>query len=121
MQPKSPSIGFVVSKLAERNMLPVIYFIFSRRGCDKAIENIKDLTLVSYSEANIISQKLDVYLKNNKEAIKDKSQCEALKRGIASHHAGLLPAWKELVEELFQQGLITVSYTHLTLPTILPV
>ena len=46
----------------------------------------------------MISQKLDFYLKNNKEAIKDKSQCEALKRGIASHHAGLLPAWKELVE-----------------------
>ena len=73
MQPKSPSIGFVISKLAEQNMLPAIYFIFSRRGCDKAIENIKDLTLVSYSEASMISQKLDVYLKNNQEAIKDKS------------------------------------------------
>ncbi|MBO6959987.1 MAG: DEAD/DEAH box helicase [Prochlorococcus marinus CUG1438] len=115
MQPKSPSIGFVISKLAERNMLPAIYFIFSRRGCDKAIENIKDLTLVSYVEANMISQKLDVYLKNNQEAIKDKSQCEALKRGIASHHAGLLPAWKELVEELFQQGLIKVVFATETL------
>jgi len=115
IQPKSPPIGFVVSKLAERNMLPAIYFIFSRRGCDKAIENIKDLTLVSYSEASKISQKLDVYLKNNQEAIKDKSQCEALKRGIASHHAGLLPAWKELVEELFQQGLIKVVFATETL------
>ncbi len=115
MQPKSPSIGFVISKLAERNMLPAIYFIFSRRGCDKAIENIKDLTLVSYSEASMITQKLDVYLKNNQEAIKDKSQCEALKRGIASHHAGLLPAWKELVEELFQQGLIKVVFATETL------
>ncbi len=115
MQPKSPSISFVISKLAERNMLPAIYFIFSRRGCDKAIENIKDLTLVSYSEASMISQKLDVYLKNNQEAIKDKSQCEALKRGIASHHAGLLPAWKELVEELFQQGLIKVVFATETL------
>ncbi|KGF97187.1 hypothetical protein EU96_1828 [Prochlorococcus marinus str. MIT 9302] len=115
MQPKSPSIGFVISKLAERNMLPAIYFIFSRRGCDKAIENIKDLTLVSYLEASMISQKLDVYLKNNQEAIKDKSQCEALKRGIASHHAGLLPAWKELVEELFQQGLIKVVFATETL------
>ncbi len=115
MQPKSPSIGFVISKLAERNMLPAIYFIFSRRGCDKAIENIKDLTLVSYSEANKISQKLDVYLKNNQEAIKDKFQCEALKRGVASHHAGLLPAWKELVEELFQQGLIKVVFATETL------
>ncbi len=115
MQPKSPSIGFVISKLSERNMLPAIYFIFSRRGCDKAVENIKNLTLVSYSEANIISKKLDVYLKNNQEAIKDKSQCDALIRGIASHHAGLLPAWKELVEELFQQGLIKVVFATETL------
>ena len=114
-QPKSPTIGFIVSKLAERNMLPAIYFIFSRRGCDKAVENLKDLSLVNYSEANLISQKLDFYLKNNQEGIKDKSHCEALKRGIASHHAGLLPAWKELVEELFQQGLIKVVFATETL------
>ena len=115
MQPKAPSIAFVVSKLAERNMLPAIYFIFSRRGCDKAVEYVKDLSLVSYSEANLISQRLDVYLKNNEEGIKDKFHCEALKRGIASHHAGLLPAWKELVEELFQQGLIKVVFATETL------
>ena len=47
MQPKSPSIGFVISKLTEQNMLPAIYFIFSRRGCDKAIENVKDLSLIA--------------------------------------------------------------------------
>ena len=115
MQPKAPPIAFVVSKLAERNMLPAIYFIFSRRGCDKAVEYIKDLSLVSYSEANSISKRLDVYLKNNEEGVKDKFHCEALKRGIASHHAGLLPAWKELVEELFQQGLIKVVFATETL------
>ena len=115
MQPKSPPIGFVISKLAERDMLPAIYFIFSRRGCDKAVEHIKDLSLVSYLEANLISQRLDIYLKNNQDGIKDKFHCEALKRGIASHHAGLLPAWKELVEELFQQGLIKVVFATETL------
>ncbi len=115
IQPKAPSISFVVSKLAERNMLPAIYFIFSRRGCDKAIEHLKDLSLVSYAEANLISQRLDVYLKNNDEGLKDKVHCEALRRGIASHHAGLLPAWKELVEELFQQGLIKVVFATETL------
>ncbi len=115
IQPKSPPIGFVISKLAERNMLPAIYFIFSRRGCDKAVENIKDLSLVSYSEANLISQRLNIYLENNADGIKDKFHCEALKRGIASHHAGLLPAWKELVEELFQKGLIKVVFATETL------
>ena len=115
IQPKSPSISFVVSKLAERNMLPAIYFIFSRRGCDKAVENIKDLSLVSYSEANLISQKLNTYLENNEEGINYNFHCAALKRGIASHHAGLLPAWKELVEELFQEGLIKVVFATETL------
>ena len=115
IQPKSPPIGFVISKLAERDMLPAIYFIFSRRGCDKAVEHIKDLSLVSYLEANLISQRLDIYLKNNQDGIKDKFHCEALKRGIASHHAGMLPAWKELVEELFQQGLIKVVFATETL------
>jgi superfamily II RNA helicase len=33
-QPEAPPIGFVVAQMAERNMLPAIYFIFSRRGCD---------------------------------------------------------------------------------------
>ena len=114
-QPKSPPISFVVEKLAERNLLPAIYFIFSRKGCDKAIEYIKDLTLVNYSEASRISKKLSIYEKNNKEAIKDKLHFDAIKRGIASHHAGLLPAWKELVEELFQEGLIKVVFATETL------
>ena len=115
LQPKSPPIAFIISKLAERNMLPAIYFIFSRKGCDKAIENIKDLSLVNYSEASKISQRLKEYSKNNSEAIKDKLHFEALTRGIASHHAGLLPAWKELVEELFQKGLIKVVFATETL------
>jgi len=114
-QPKSPPISFVVEKLAERDLLPAIYFIFSRKGCDKAVEYIKDLSLVNYSEANKISQKLSLYEKNNKEAIKNKIHFDALKRGIASHHAGLLPAWKELVEELFQEGLIKVVFATETL------
>ena len=114
-QPKSPPISFIVEKLAERDLLPAIYFIFSRKGCDKAIEYIKDLSLVNYSEANKISQKLSLYEKNNREVIKNKIHFDALKRGIASHHAGLLPAWKELVEELFQEGLIKVVFATETL------
>ena len=114
-QPKSPPLSFVISNLAERKMLPAIYFIFSRRGCDKAVENLKDLSLVNYKEASLINQKLSQYIKNNQEGIKDKLNFEALKRGVASHHAGQLPAWKELVEELFQMGLIKVVFATETL------
>ncbi len=114
-QPKSPPISFVVSKLFDQNMLPAIYFIFSRKGCDRALENINQLTLVNYKEANLISQKLKQYQKYSQVGIKDQSLFDALKRGIASHHAGLLPAWKELVEDLFQEGLIKVVFATETL------
>ena len=114
-QPKSPPLSFVISNLAERKMLPAIYFIFSRRGCDKAVANLKDLSLVNYKEANLINEKLSQYIKNNQEGIKDQLNFEAIKRGIASHHAGQLPAWKELVEELFQMGLIKVVFATETL------
>ncbi len=115
LQPKVPPIDFVISKLFNQNMLPAIYFIFSRKGCDRALENINHLSLVNYKEANLISQKLNQYSKYNPESIKDKFLFESLKRGIASHHAGLLPAWKELVEELFQEGLIKVVFATETL------
>tara|TARA_Y100001978_G_scaffold167949_1_gene156234 strand:- start:9813 stop:12392 length:2580 start_codon:yes stop_codon:yes gene_type:complete len=115
MQPKAPPITFVISKLFDQNMLPAIYFIFSRKGCDRALENINHLTLVNYHEANLISQEIKLYIKNNQEGIKDKLHFDALKKGIASHHAGLLPAWKELVERLFQRGLIKVVFATETL------
>jgi len=115
VQPKSPSISFVISKLFDQNMLPAIYFIFSRKGCDRALESINHLNLVNYKEASLISQRLKQYSKYNQEGIKDNVLFEALKKGIASHHAGLLPAWKELVEELFQKGLIKVVFATETL------
>ena len=114
-QPKSPSIAFVVSKLAERKMLPAIYFIFSRKGCERAIENIKHLSLVTQQEANLIQKRLLEFTQTNQEGVRDKLHHEALLKGIASHHAGLLPAWKELIEELFQQGLIKVVFATETL------
>ena len=115
IQPKSPPISFVISKLFDQNMLPAIYFIFSRKGCDRALQNINHLNLVNYQEANLISKKLQEYKKYNPEGINDKFLFDALRRGIASHHAGLLPAWKEFVEGLFQQGLIKVVFATETL------
>lgn len=111
---KAPSIHYVLSQLRKRDMLPAIYFIFSRRGCDRAVEDTGGLTLVSRTESIALKEQIDAFLARNPEAART-DQVDPLYRGIAAHHAGVLPAWKGLVEELFQQGLIKVVFATETL------
>lgn len=113
-QPEAPSITFTVNQLRERDMLPAIYFIFSRRGCDKAVAECAELNLVTPAEAEILKAHLEEFAQYNPEALRT-NQVEALQRGIAAHHAGVLPAWKGLIEELFQQGLVKVVFATETL------
>lgn len=113
-RPEAPSISDVLSQLKARDMLPAIYFIFSRRGCDKAVAEVGDLWLVDAEESQILRRQIDDFLNRNPEAGRA-GQIAPLYRGIAAHHAGILPAWKSLVEELFQQGLIKVVFATETL------
>jgi superfamily II RNA helicase len=114
-QPEAPPLGFVVAQMAERDMLPAIYFIFSRRGCDKGVRDLGKACLVNLEEQARIKARLDAYIAATPEAVRDGGHADALLRGIAAHHAGVLPAWKELIEELFQQGLIKVVFATETL------
>ena len=114
-QPEPPPISFVVAQMADREMLPAIYFIFSRRGCDKAVRDLGVQCLVSRPEQARIQKRLAAYTQANPEAVRDGIHADALLRGIAAHHAGVLPAWKELIEELFQQGLVKVVFATETL------
>ena len=115
LQPESPPISFVIEEMAKRDMLPGIYFIFSRRGCDKAVRDLGSKCLVTNKEQKSIRARLTEYKKINPEAVRDEVHVDALIRGIASHHAGILPAWKELIEQLFQQGLVKVVFATETL------
>jgi len=109
-----PPIGAVISHLRQRDMLPAIYFIFSRRGCDKAVTDLGNVSLVSPTEALRLKPQIDTFVAANPEIGKP-THIDALYRGIAAHHAGILPAWKGFVEELFQQGLIKVVFATETL------
>lgn len=113
-QPPSPQLGFVLSQLRRREMLPAIYFIFSRRGCDQAVQMVGDLQLVTPEEAQQLEKRIKVFLAQN-PGVGRPEHIDPLYRGIASHHAGLLPAWKTLVEELFQDGLVKVVFATETL------
>lgn len=110
----SPSLTYVMSQLWHRDMLPAIYFIFSRRGCDKAMEELAGVTLVNEQEAQTLRERIEEFLLRNPDA-GSPNRVEPLLRGIASHHAGILPAWKGLVEELFQEGLVKVVFATETL------
>ena len=104
----------VVSQLQAKDMLPAIYFIFSRKGCDKAVQSVAHMNLVTRAEAELLKRRIDNFVERNPEAIRA-NQLEPLYRGIAAHHAGILPAWKSLVEKLFQSGLIKVVFATETL------
>ncbi|TAE58715.1 MAG: RNA helicase [Nostocales cyanobacterium] len=113
-RPEAPSILYTLNQLAQRDMLPAIFFIFSRKGCDKAVAEVGDLWLVNNDESQILRRQIDDFLARNPEAGRS-GQIAPLYRGVAAHHAGILPAWKVLVEELFQQGLIKVVFATETL------
>lgn len=104
----------VVRNLAEQDMLPAIYFTFSRKKCDEQMEKCANLCLVSKEEQAKIREIVDEYIAENPYLAKNK-HLEFLLCGVASHHAGLLPGWKVLVEKLFQQGLIKVVFATETL------
>lgn len=166
-----PTVPQIIAQLQQAKMLPAIYIIFSRKGCEQAIQKLVGFQLVTPSESRQIyiillkfflaesselqlqlwdflapnqqlQQKLINLLADNSEAerelweyiqanpeanaqifafLAEKSgaarleQLEPLLRGIASHHAGLLPPWKELIEKLFELGLIKVVFATATL------
>jgi superfamily II RNA helicase len=109
-----PDVRLVVEQLATREMLPAIYFIFSRRGCDQAVRHMDGILLVTEDEQTELKYRIDAFLERNPDAGRT-GQVAPLYRGIAAHHAGILPAWKGLVEELFQAGLIKVVFATETL------
>ena len=113
-KPAGVTLPGVVSKLQQRDMLPAIYFIFSRKGCDKSVQAVAQMNLVTAAESELLKRRIDDFLQRNPDAVRA-NQLEPLYRGIAAHHAGILPAWKSLVEQLFQAGLIKVVFATETL------
>ena len=112
----------VVERLRARDFVPAIYFIFSRRGCREALVRCGEhgLDLTSPEEKARIEAFVEARLgqiPDDDEAAlyREVLRTDALKRGLAMHHAGMLPYLKELIEELFQQGLIKVVFATETL------
>ncbi|MFN2462673.1 MAG: DEAD/DEAH box helicase [Candidatus Dormibacteria bacterium] len=118
----SNSMTRVIEELVKNDMVPAIYFIFSRRGCEQALQRcaMRKVDLTNDREkariAEVVKAKLaEVAEDDERKLYQSLLNREMLTHGVAVHHAGLLPFVKELVEELFQAGLIKVVFATETL------
>ena len=111
---KKTYVKQIIQNLADNGMLPAIYFTFSRKKCDEQMEKCSGLGLNTRKEQEEIKAFIDEFIAENPHLYGNK-HIEYLIQGVASHHAGLLPAWKNLVEKLFQKGLIKVVFATETL------
>jgi superfamily II RNA helicase len=111
---KKSYVKQIISNLADNDMLPAIYFTFSRKKCDEQMEKCAGLGLNTKAEQIQIKEFIEEFIADNPHLYGNK-HIDYLIQGVASHHAGLLPAWKNLVEKLFQKGLIKVVFATETL------
>ena len=111
----------IVRLLDERNLLPAIFFIFSRAGCDQAVRGAlrRGVRLTDAAERaeirEIVEERCRTLMDEDLAVLGYWEWLEGLERGVAAHHAGLLPAFKEVVEELFRRKLVKVVFATETL------
>jgi len=111
----------IVDQLGPRSMLPAIYFVFSRAGCDDAATSVAraGIQLTSKEEREEIVRRAEAgtaHLSDiDLEVLGYGAWITNLEAGVAAHHAGLVPAFKEVVENLFADGFIKLVFATETL------
>jgi superfamily II RNA helicase len=110
-----------VRTLESEDLLPAIFFIFSRAGCDRAVAQLarRQLRLTGRAERaqlrEIVAKYADTLTESDRKAIGWDGFSRALLDGYAAHHAGLLPVCKAVVEEAFSSGALKVVFATETL------
>ena len=118
---KPPSRLQVVTALEGARLLPAIVFVFSRAGCEQAVHQVVSAGVDLTTEAEAARIRQVIERRTADIPVSDLGVlgfhfwAHALERGVAAHHAGLLPVFKETVEELFSAGLVKVVYATETL------
>jgi ATP-dependent RNA helicase HelY len=116
-----PARPDIVDRLDREGLLPAILFVFSRAGCDAAVQQClhAGLRLTSpeeRTEIRTIVQDRTASIPSEDLAVLGYWEwLDGLERGLAAHHAGMLPAFKEVVEELFVRGLVKAVFATETL------
>jgi len=111
----------VIERLDREGLLPAITFIFSRAGCAAAVEQClrSGLRLNTADDAArvrlIVEARTASIPREDLRVLGYWEWLDGLQRGIAAHHAGMLPTFKEVVEELFLAGLVKAVFATETL------
>lgn len=111
----------VLETLEDRHMLPAIVFVFSRAGCDDAARQLIDdgALLTEPSEQAQIREIAEHHVRNlaatDRDVLRFDRFVRGLERGVATHHAGMVPSFKEVVEECFVRGLVKIVFATETL------
>jgi ATP-dependent RNA helicase HelY len=118
---RPPARSEVIERLERAGLLPAITFIFSRAACDAAVGQClyAGIRLTSKEEAEEIRAHVEERTADLAEEdlriLGYDEWLAGLERGLASHHAGMLPSFKEIVEDLFVRGLIKAVFATETL------
>ncbi|MGB9282074.1 MAG: DEAD/DEAH box helicase [Pseudonocardiaceae bacterium] len=118
---RPPARVDVIARLDRDGLLPAITFIFSRAGCEGAVNQCvrSGLRLTTPEESALIRTVVDTRAAELPEGdlgvLGFWEWRDALERGVAAHHAGMLPAFKETVEQLFVRGLVRAVFATETL------
>ncbi len=118
---RAPRRPEVIARLDTAGLLPAITFIFSRAGCEAAVRQCLDagVRLTTADEAAAITEIAERRTRDIPESdlpvLGYLEWLTGLQRGIAAHHAGMLPTFKEVVEELFEAGLVRAVFATETL------
>ena len=118
---RPPSRPDVIATLDREGLLPAITFIFSRAGCEAAVKQClrSPLRLTGEADRARIAEVIDRRCGDLADAdlavLEYYEWREGLLRGMAAHHAGMLPVFRHTVEELFTAGLIKAVFATETL------
>jgi superfamily II RNA helicase len=110
----------MIEALEQRRWLPAIYFIFSRAGCERAMEDVltEGRPLITREQRREVDETIAQALADQAalgESTLSQSVFRGLRIGVALHHAGILPGLKRLIESLFERGLCKVVFATETM------
>ena len=103
----------LITTLQERELLPALFFVLSRKDCEKYAQKVEG-SLITSSETADVRHIWNYHLRKHKETLEKLPQYhhifDLVLRGIAFHHSGLVPMLKEIIELLFGKGLLKVLF-----------